>query len=139
MTDLPKAFDPLNNELLIAKLSAYGFTKWTELLQCVLQDFRLECNFADFDNDLESLIYFLEHNNFLTIKWFQSNYMKLNEDKCNLLVAEHKYKDIWAKTGEAKIWGFDEQMLLVVQIDKNLFFDEHVSNFVKRLAKNYLF
>ena len=103
------------------------------------QDFRLECNFVDFDNDLESLIYFLEHNNFLTIKWFQSNYMKLNEDKCNLLVAEHKYKDIWAKTGEAKIWGFDEQMLLVVQIYKNLFFDEHVSNFVKRLAKNYLF
>ena len=26
LTDLPKAFHPLNNELLIAKLSAYGFT-----------------------------------------------------------------------------------------------------------------
>ena len=34
--------------------------------------------------------------------------MKLNEDKCNLLVAEYKYKNIWAKTGEAKIWESDE-------------------------------
>ena len=58
--------------------------------------------------------------------------MKLNEDKCHLLVAEHKYKNIWAKTGEVKIWESKEQMLLAVQIDKKLCFDEYVSNFCKK-------
>ena len=37
LTDLPKAFDPLNNELLIAKLSAYGFTnKYLRLIKSYL-------------------------------------------------------------------------------------------------------
>ena len=33
---------------------------------------------------LENLLKKLEHDSFLAIEWFQNNYMKLNEDKCDL-------------------------------------------------------
>ena len=50
------------------------------------------CNFADdwtffvCENDLNSLIYRLEHGSLLVIKWFEDNYLKLNQEKCHLLV-----------------------------------------------------
>ena len=30
--------------------------------------------------------------------------MKLNEDKCHLLIGGYKYESIWAKIGDARIW-----------------------------------
>ena len=63
-----------------------------------LSDFTVVCNFADdttfhvCDNDLNNLIKRLEHDTFLAIEWFETNNMKLNKDKCHLLVAGHKYK-----------------------------------------------
>ena len=54
------------------------------------------CNFADdttffaCDKDLGSPINRLQHDSFLAIEWFQNNCMKLNEDKCYLLVRGYK-------------------------------------------------
>ena len=54
------------------------------------------CNFADdttfctCDMDLNSLIKRLEHDSFLAIEWFENNNMKLNQDKCHLLVSGYK-------------------------------------------------
>ena len=33
--------------------------------------------------DVESLVKRLEHVSMLAIEWFESNYMKLNQDKCH--------------------------------------------------------
>ena len=47
------------------------------------------CNFADdatffaCAKDLKTLISRLDHDNHLAIEWFESNYMKLNQDKCH--------------------------------------------------------
>ena len=30
--------------------------------------------------------------------------MKLNKDKCHLLVSGHKYENVWVKMGDEKIW-----------------------------------
>ena len=50
------------------------------------------CNFADStsffvcDKDLKTLISRLEHNSHLPMEWFERNFLKLNQNKCDLLV-----------------------------------------------------
>ena len=69
------------------------------------------------------------------MEWFQNNYIKLNEDKCHLLVAGYKHESIWAKIGDSRIWESNKQKLLGVHIDKRLSFDEHVSNLCKKAGR----
>ena len=52
---------------------------------------------------LSILINRLEHDTALAVEWFEDNFMKLNRDKCHLLVPGHKQKAVWANTGETKI------------------------------------
>ena len=92
------------------------FSSWTHLLQRVPQgsvlghilfnnyinnmffglkgiDIR---NFADdtslyvWDSNLKSVIETLDHNSEIAIAWFEMNYMKLNIDKCHLLISGNK-------------------------------------------------
>ena len=61
------------------------------------------CNFVDdttfftCDKDVHSLINRLEHDSYLASEWFENNSMKLNQDKCHLLVSGFKYENVWAK------------------------------------------
>ena len=57
----------------------------------------------------------------------QNNYMKMNSDKCNLLVAGHKFEQIWAKTGTDSIWESNSVKLLGITIDNHLKFDKNIS------------
>ena len=52
---------------------------------------------------LNILINRLEHDTALAVEWFENNFMKLNQDKCHLLVPGHKQKTVWANIGETKI------------------------------------
>ena len=58
------------------------------------------CNFADdttffaCDEDLNSLMKRLEHDSLLAIEWFQNNNMKLNQDKCHLLVSGYEHENV---------------------------------------------
>ena len=38
--------------------------------------------------------------------------MKLNKDKCHLLVAGHRYETLWAKIGVTRIWKVRTQNYL---------------------------
>ena len=73
-----------------------------------ISDFRKVCNSADdrtfhaCDNDLKNLIKKLEHDNFLAIEWFAANNMKLNQGKCQLLVAGHQYENVSGKIRRKK-------------------------------------
>ena len=81
------------------------------------------CNFADdttfhaCDKDLSSFINRLEHDSLLAIEWFENNHMKLNQEKCHLLVSGHKHENIWAKIGQTKIWESRKRKLQGVEID----------------------
>ena len=95
------------------------------------------CNFADdttlyaCDMKLDTVLRKLEHDSLLAIEWFNANYMKLNADKCHLLVAGHKYESVWAKIGNEKIWESNEEKLLGINIDNKLNFVKHVANICK--------
>ena len=46
--------------------------------------------------------------------------MKLNQDKCHILVSGYKHENIWPRIGEAKIWEGSKQKLLGVVIARDL-------------------
>ena len=154
LMDLSRAFDTINQELLIAKLHAFDFTReslfldsslssWTKLTQGVpqisallgsflfniylnglffaLKDIEF-CNFADDATpfvcglDLNTTLNKLEENSAIALTWFETNYMKLNSDKCHLLVSIH-YQNIHRLAAEIYKVAND----LSVREFKNLF------------------
>ena len=74
----------------------------------------------------------LEECSEFVIVWFQNNYMKLNTDKCHLLVAGHKFEHTWVRVGPDKIWEDHSVKLLGVSIDNELKFDKHVLNIINK-------
>ena len=39
------------------------------------------------------------------IHWFEDNNMKLNTDKCHLLISGHKYEHKWTQIVQDRVWG----------------------------------
>ena len=69
----------------------------------------------------------MERNSNIAIDWFQNNYMKMNSDKCHLLVVGHKFEQIWGEIGTDLIWKSNSVKLLGITIDNHLKFDKHIS------------
>ena len=76
----------------------------------------IDCNVCNFPDDttpficnknLDFVLNELERNSNFAIDWFQNNYMKMNSDKCHLLVAGHKFEQIWTKIGTDLLWESD--------------------------------
>ena len=88
--------------------------------------FAADISFYVCDKDLNTLHNRLEHDTALAVEWFENNFMKLNQDKCHLLVSGHKHETVWAKIGEKKTWESNKQKMFGVVIDRNLNFDEYV-------------
>ena len=100
------------------------------------------CNYADdttfhvCDSDMKDLVTRLELDSLPGIEWFQANYMKLNEEKCHLLIARHKHELLWANIGRVKIWKSEKQKLLRIVIDWKLRFDEYILSQSKKAGRN---
>ena len=56
------------------------------------------------------------------------NYMKLNTDKCHLLISGNKNECMWARLDDDTVWKNNDIELLGVTIDNNLRFNKHASN-----------
>ena len=50
--------------------------------------------------------------------------MKLNIDKCNLLISGNKNEYMWAKLGQGIVWESNVELLVAI-IYNNLRFDKH--------------
>ena len=79
------------------------------------------------NNNLDLILNELEQNSNTAIDWSQNNYMKMNSDKCHLLVAGHKCKQLWTKIGTDLIWENNSVKLLGITIDNHLKFDKYIS------------
>ena len=86
--------------------------------------------------DLENVVRRLEHGSMLATEWFESNYVKLNQDKYHFLMSGHKHEMVWANIGQAKIWESRKQKLLGIITDRNLRFGEYVWINAKRLVES---
>ena len=60
------------------------------------------------------------------IRWFENYYIKLNTDKCPLIVSGYKHGQVWANIGKDLICESNDVKLLVITIDRDLKFDKHV-------------
>ena len=96
------------------------------------------CNFADdttlyaCDKNLNKVIEKLEKNSKNAMQWFKENYMKMNSDKCKLLICGRTNHSIKIKVGDSEIEEESWVKLLGVYIDNKLNFDKHISKMVKK-------
>ena len=74
------------------------------------------------------MIYKLQHDSLLAIEWFENNNIKLNRDKCYLVVSGHKYEYVFASVGQSIIWKIKNQKVLGFIIDRKLNFNDYVAS-----------
>ena len=65
--------------------------------------------------------------------------MKLDTDKCHLLVSGTKSEDRWTKMGDDKIWESNEVKLLVVKIDNKFKSDGHTANICFKIIQKVVY
>ena len=68
----------------------------------------------------------LEHDSMLAIYWFESDYMKLNNEKCHLLLSDYQPEVMWANLGQSQVWESKEQKLFGVIIDSGIKFHNYI-------------
>ena len=56
------------------------------------------------------------------------DYMKLNTNKCHLIVSGNKNVELWAKLDKDRVWESNDVELLGIILKNKLKFDKHVSN-----------
>ena len=69
----------------------------------------------------------------LLVKWFDDNYLKMNADKCHLLICNHSDKLSVIIDNEI-ILGSKEVKLLGVTIDNKLDFGNHVAKLCSKVG-----
>ena len=96
------------------------------------------CNYADdttvynSNKDLTILLSNIELDCSNAINWFKMNLMKLNPDKCKLIVAGQKDHPVTVKVGDFVIKEQNTVELLGVIIDNKLTFEEHLKGKIKK-------
>ena len=96
------------------------------------------CNYADDTTifachpDLDNIIKQLEEDSTVIVKWFSDNFLKLNDDKCRLMIFGGKSTEATVTIGNSKINKSDYEKLLGVTFDKKLSFKKHVEDLYKK-------
>ena len=86
--------------------------------------------------NIENVIMHLENNALKITEWFPNNCMKLNEDKCNLMIFGAKgSNETTIKIGEACVKESTEENLLDITLDQSLSFKQHVKALSKKASQ----
>ena len=86
------------------------------------------------ESKVDAVMYALEVHTNILIKWFEDNYLKLNTDKCHLLVSNHK-DCVFINAGDDIIECENSVKLLGVTIDNKLNFNDQVSIICKKASQ----
>ena len=87
------------------------------------------------EQDIEQVIKTLEQDVVITREWLKNNYMKLNEEKCNLINFSKSNINTSLKIDNTTIKPSKEQKLLGISVDKNLSFKGHVESLCKKASQ----
>ena len=68
----------------------------------------------------------------MLVKWFSDNFLKLNDDKCHLMIFGDKSTETTISIGNSRINESDYEKLLGVTFDKKLSFKKHVEDLSKK-------
>ena len=96
-------------------------------------------NFADdntpytIQNNIETLLNNLQSDSHTLLMWFDNNFLKLNADKCKLLVTKHE-DEVSITLDKEVIKGNKTVKHLGIKIDNKLDFNEHISNIYKKAS-----
>ena len=84
-------------------------------------------------DNIDGVIKSLEEASEILFKCFSDNLMKINADKCHLLVTTNNTVKI--KTGNFDITNSKNKKLLGVEFDHKLSFDDHISEVCKKASR----
>ena len=84
-------------------------------------------------DNIDRIIKFLEEASEILFKWFNDNLMKINADKCHLLVSTNNTVKI--NIGNFDITNSKSEKLLGVKFRHKLYFDDHISELCKKAGR----
>ena len=87
----------------------------------------------DMEPNIKALIVTLEVNTSILVKWFDDNYLKMNADKCHLLICNHS-DELSVSIDNEIILGSKEVKLLGVTIDNKLDFGKNVAKLCSKVS-----
>ena len=102
------------------------------------------CNYADdatlyaCKSDLDTIINRLATDSSILAKWFSENYMKLNEEKCHLMIFGNKNKDAIVVNGKSTIKESEFERLLGLTFDRDLCKKAHQKLLALARLSNYI-
>ena len=82
--------------------------------------------------DITSVIKSLENAAEIAFTWFKNNQIKGNEDKCHVVLSTHE--DMHVKIDASHIKNCCSEKLLVLKINSDLNFEEHISSICKKAS-----
>ena len=99
------------------------------------------CNYADDTTiptcgpNVENVVAKLENDPLAISEWFPNNRLKLNEDKCHLMIFGGKGNEVSVKIGEANVKESKEKKLQGMIFDQTLSFKQHVKTLCKKASQ----
>ena len=86
--------------------------------------------------NIENVIMHLENDALKITEWFPNNYMKLNEEKCHLMIFGAKgSNETTIKIGETCVKESAEENLLGITFDQSLSLKQHVQVLCKKASQ----
>ena len=85
--------------------------------------------------DSESVISSLQLSTSKLMHWFKANYMKLNADKCHMLLSENCSHKSVVKVDNEEIVATQCEKLLGVNIDDKLTFEKHINTLCEKARR----